>query len=112
MGVARTVEPRDFETPLFDSIQRDLFAIGGQLAAPDPAKVAKALTKAQIDSDRVAALERAIDRAEAGLPALATFGLPGGAPKAAPSPLPRTAVPLSEPAASPLRDHRALSRAT
>ena len=96
IGLARSVEPRDFETPLFESIQRDLFAIGGQLSAPDPVKVAKALTKAQIDSDRVAALERAIDRAEAGLPALASFVLPGGSPKAAALHLARTVCRRAE----------------
>src|SRR5437867_1587057 len=83
IGAARAIEPQDFETPLLESIQRDLFSIGGQLAAPDPAKVAKALAKAAIDRARVAALERAIDAAAAGLPPLESFVLPAGSPKAA-----------------------------
>ncbi len=96
IGVARAVEPRDFETPLLESIQRDLFAIGGQLAAPDPAKVAKALAKAAIDGARVAALERAIDAAEAGLPPLESFILPAGSPKAAALHLARTVCRRAE----------------
>ena len=96
IGVARAVEPRDFETPLLESIQRDLFAIGGQLAAPDPAKVAKALAKAAIDGDRVRALERAIDAAESGLPPLETFILPAGSPKAAALHLARTVCRRAE----------------
>ncbi|HZH39787.1 MAG TPA: ATP:cob(I)alamin adenosyltransferase, partial [Gemmatimonadales bacterium] len=46
IGLARTFEPVAFEDGLLQDIQRDLFAIGGQLASPDPAKVAKALMKA------------------------------------------------------------------
>ena len=84
IGVARAIEPQDFEAPLLESIQRDLFSIGGQLAAPDPAKVAKALAKA------------AIDAAEAGLPPLESFVLPGGSPKAAALHLARTVCRRAE----------------
>ncbi len=83
LGAALAAAPAEFEAALLESIQRDLFAIGGQLASPDPAKVAKALAKAQIDERRIAALEAAIDRATAELPPLAAFVLPGGTPKAA-----------------------------
>jgi len=96
IGVARSVEPQDFETALLESIQRDLFAIGGQLAAPDPAKVAKALSKAVIDDARVTVLERAIDAAEAGLPPLQSFVLPGGSAKAAALHLARTVCRRAE----------------
>ena len=96
IGVARSVEPQDFETALLESIQRDLFAIGGQLAAPDPVKVAKALAKAAIDGARVAVLERAIDAAEAGLPPLQSFVLPGGSAKAAALHLARTVCRRAE----------------
>ena len=96
IGLARALEPRDFEAPLLESIQRDLFAIGGQLAAPDPVKVAKALAKAAIDAGRVNALERAIDAAEAGLAPLEHFVLPAGTPKAAALHLARTVCRRAE----------------
>jgi cob(I)alamin adenosyltransferase len=83
IGVAVALEPPAFARDLLESIQRDLFAIGGQLATPDPAKVARALSKAMLDDSRTAALEQAIDRAEAGLPPLERFILPGGTQKAA-----------------------------
>jgi acetolactate synthase-1/2/3 large subunit len=43
LGLVRATEPTNFFDPLLQAIQRDLFAIGGQLAAPDPGAVAKAL---------------------------------------------------------------------
>src|SRR6478672_11096617 len=54
IGVARATEPVGFFDRLLESVQRDLFAIGGQLATPDPAKVAKALEKADLSEARVA----------------------------------------------------------
>jgi cob(I)alamin adenosyltransferase len=83
IGVALATPPPDLEPELLDAIQRDLFAIGGQLASPDPAKVAKALAKARLDDARVVALEAAIDRADREIPPLTAFVLPGGTPKAA-----------------------------
>jgi cob(I)alamin adenosyltransferase len=59
-------------------IQRDLFALGAQLADPGerlPAKV----TKAIVSDDDVARLERAIDRFDTELPPLRKFILAGGA---------------------------------
>jgi cob(I)alamin adenosyltransferase len=82
IGVARAHAPPEFADALLRSIQRDLFAIGGQLASPDPAKVAAALAKAALGDERVAALEEAIDSAEAALVPLDGFILPGGTPKA------------------------------
>jgi len=83
IGVARALDPTALGDALLDDIQRDLFAIGGQLASPEPAKVAKALAKAALSDERVAALERAIDSTEATLSPLDGFILPGGTPKAA-----------------------------
>ena len=83
IGLARALEPTALDDRLLDGIQRDLFAIGGQLASPEPAKVAKALAKAALSDERVVALERAIDSTEATLAPLAGFILPGGTPKAA-----------------------------
>lgn len=83
LGVVRAAAPTDFFDPLFESIQRDLFSIGGHLATPDPDKVRAALAKAELQADRVGEFERAIDAADAELAPLRAFILPGGTPKAA-----------------------------
>ena len=96
IGLARAFEPVAFEDGLLQDIQRDLFAIGGQLASPDPAKVAKALMKAALSEERVTELERAIDSAESSLAPLKGFILPGGTPKAAALHLARTVCRRAE----------------
>lgn len=59
------------------SIQRDLFAVGAQLA--DPAeRIADRVTKAAIADAEVERLERLIDRLDAELPPLRRFILAGG----------------------------------
>jgi cob(I)alamin adenosyltransferase len=58
-------------------IQRDLFAVGAQLADPD-ARRKDAEQKTAIPDTRIEELERAIDAAEATLPPLRAFILPGG----------------------------------
>jgi len=64
------------DAPLLE-LQRDLFALGAQLA--DPAdKIAERVTKAALGNDDVARLERTIDRLETQLPPLRRFILPGG----------------------------------
>lgn len=63
-------------------IQRDLFAIGAELA--DPAdKIADRVTKAAVGDDDVERLERLIDRLEGDVPPLRRFILPGGTPAGA-----------------------------
>ena len=96
IGLARAFEPVAFGDGLLQDIQRDLFAIGGQLASPTPEKVAKALAKATLGETRVAALEAAIDATEAHLSPLKGFILPGGAPKAAALHLARTVCRRAE----------------
>lgn len=96
IGLARALEPAVLEDALLQAVQRDLFAIGGQLASPEPAKVAKALVKAALEQGRVAALEAAIDSAESALPRLEGFILPGGTPKAAALHLARTVCRRAE----------------
>jgi len=64
------------------SIQKDLFAIGAQLADPSH-KVAARRAKAAVTAAHVRRLERAIDAREGKLPALRSFVLPGGTPAAA-----------------------------
>lgn len=83
LGAVLACAPAAFEADLLEAVQRDLHAIGGRLASPDPEKVAKALRKAVLPEDRIAALETAIDAADAELPPLAAFVLQGGTPKAA-----------------------------
>lgn len=83
LGVVRATPPVDFHDALFDRIQRDLFAIGGQLATPRPDKVKAALEKAALAPERIPEFEAAIDAADRELPPLVAFILPGGSPKAA-----------------------------
>lgn len=59
---------------LMREIQCDLFAIGAELATPEPDKSGMRL----LDEDRTAALEQWIDLAESGLKPLENFILPGG----------------------------------
>lgn len=83
VGLARTTEPRDLADELLTVIQRDLFAIGGALATPEPDRVgAVQRAKVAVAAERIAALEAAIDAAEAELPPLTAFILPGGTVKA------------------------------
>jgi len=96
IGVVRATSPSDFHDALLQSIERDLFAIGGHLATPDPDKVAKALEKASLSQERVDAFERAIDAADAVLPPLRAFVLPAGTPKAAALHLARTVCRRTE----------------
>jgi cob(I)alamin adenosyltransferase len=64
------------------AIQRDLFALGAQLA--DPAdKLAPRVVKAVIDDEHVVRLERLIDRLDAEVPPLRRFILAGGTPAGA-----------------------------
>ena len=83
VGLARATAPVDFEDSLLQTIQRDLFTVGAELATPDPARLAKALGGPPLGDAEVTALEQAIDRLDAGLPPLKAFILPGGAPKGA-----------------------------
>jgi cob(I)alamin adenosyltransferase len=79
LGLARA---QHVDPPIDDEIrhlQRDLFALGAQLA--DPAhKIAARVTKAVIGDADVTRLEELIDRLEAELPPLRRFILAGGTP--------------------------------
>jgi cob(I)alamin adenosyltransferase len=90
LGVVRATAPVDFFDGLLESVQRDLFALGGQLATPDPERVSSALEKAALSDARVTEFERAIDAADQELPPLRAFVLPAGTPKAAAFHLART----------------------
>ena len=82
LGLARasSIDP-DLAAEL-EQLQRDLFALGAQLA--DPAEqIAARVTKAALADEEVTRLERLIDRMEAELPPLRRFILAGGAPAGA-----------------------------
>ena len=96
LGMVRATPPHDFMDALLESIQRDLFAIGGHLATPDPAKVRAALDKASVPVDRITQFEHAIDDADRELPPLRAFVLPGGTSKAAILHLARTVCRRAE----------------
>ncbi len=81
VGVART-HADDALSQLLEAVQRDLFAIGAQVADPR-AQVASRKEKAALAAERIVALERAIDEREAQMPPLTAFILPGGTPLAA-----------------------------
>ena len=98
IGLAMALDPRTFCRELLETVQRDLFTIGAQLATPDPDKLHKALSRsgAALGDSDVAALEHAIDSHEAQLEPLKNFILPGGAPKAAALHLARTVCRRAE----------------
>ena len=96
IGLARALEPREFEDALLQAIQRDLFSIGAVLATPDPARLIKALGGPGIADPAVAQLEAAIDRHEATLPPLKDFILPGGSRKGAALHMARTVCRRAE----------------
>jgi len=96
LGIVRAAPPPELFDAELTAIQRDLFALGGQLATPDPERVRKALEKAELSPARVSEFERAIDAAEAELPPLRAFILPAGAPKAAALHLARTVCRRAE----------------
>ena len=80
---------------LLVQIQRDLFALGAQLA--DPAdRIADRVTKAGLGDDDVARLEQAIDQYETELPPLQRFILAGGSPEGSALHLARTVCRRAE----------------
>lgn len=97
IGLARTLEPTDLADELLAAVQRDLFAIGGTLATPNPDRLKQEVRERMaLDAGRVAALEKAIDDADAKLAPLTAFVLPGGSPKAAALHLARTVCRRAE----------------
>ncbi len=80
---------------LLASIQRDLFAVGTQLADVRKDK-GKDMEKAALPPQRVTDLERAIDRFEEELPPLKRFILPGGCETGARMHLARTVCRRAE----------------
>ena len=97
IGLARGVPPNDIAAPLLEAIQRDLFAIGGALATPAPAKIKSSKReKLVVPPTRVLMLEKAIDEVMKQLPPLKAFVLPAGTAKAASLHYARTVVRRAE----------------
>jgi cob(I)alamin adenosyltransferase len=90
LGFAASLEPQAFDAAFLDTIQRDLFTIGAELASPDPAKAP------HIGEPQIGMLEHMIDGHEAKLTPLKNFILPGGTPKAAAFHLARTVCRRAE----------------
>jgi cob(I)alamin adenosyltransferase len=82
LGLVRASHPDPASDDALLQIQRDLFALGAQLADPGD-KLAARVTKAVIGDDHVVRLEALIDRLEETLPPLRRFILAGGTPAGA-----------------------------
>jgi cob(I)alamin adenosyltransferase len=94
VGLARALGVVADVDAVLGAVQNDLFRLGAELASA-PGHEAK-LKLRLLDADDTARLERAIDAAEAGLPPLAVFILPGGSPGAAALHVARTACRRAE----------------
>jgi len=90
VGFAASLEPQDFDAAFLQTIQRDLFTIGAELASPDRSKAPN------IGEPQIGMLEHMIDGHEAKLEPLKNFILPGGTPKAAAFHLARTVCRRAE----------------
>ncbi len=95
IGAARAfVEARDVDAALA-AIQKDLFAVGAQLADPKY-DVAKRKEKTKITEERIVEFEKLIDGWEEKLPPLKNFIVPAGAKGASMLHLARTVCRRSE----------------
>lgn len=79
LGVVLAAQPEPQLRKLLLEVQRDLFALGAQLADPS-ARIGEKKAKAAIGAEHVSRLEAAIDERETQLPPLRAFILPGGSP--------------------------------
>ena len=79
LGLVRSQGGEAGGDTLLAQVQRDLFALGAQLADPQ-ARVGGRKPKAAVTPAHVKRLEDAIDAAQQSLPPLKAFVLPGGSP--------------------------------
>jgi cob(I)alamin adenosyltransferase len=82
IGLARAIGANGPLDPVLAQIQRDVFALGAQLADPGD-RLAPRVTKAFLTDADVTRVEGLIDQLEAELPPLRRFILAGGTPAAA-----------------------------
>jgi cob(I)alamin adenosyltransferase len=97
LGVAAAASGREEVRERLGRIQHDLFALGALLSTPPPAEgrtTPKALPEPPLP--RIREMEAWIDEADAELPELHAFILPGGAPAAAALHLARTVCRRAE----------------
>lgn len=85
LGVARVASANADVAAMIQAVQRELFVVGGELAAPGETRVVVA-----VGTNEIARLEEGIDRMTEPLPALRAFILPGGTSAAAHIHLART----------------------
>ncbi len=95
LGIVRSHQPGAELDSLLARIQRDLFALGAQLADP-ASRIADRVTKAALGPEDVTRLEGWIDEIEAGLPPLGRFIHAGGVPAGAALHLARTVCRRAE----------------
>jgi cob(I)alamin adenosyltransferase len=95
LGVARAFGLAPWIDGCLDRIQIDLFAVGAALADPS-SRVSSRITRARLEPEATARLERWIDEADASLPALSRFLVPGGTTGAATLHLARTVCRRAE----------------
>jgi cob(I)alamin adenosyltransferase len=98
LGMARAHDADAPRRDLLHAVQKDLFALGAQLADPQAA-IGSRKKKAAVTTAQVERLERAIDERQDVLPPLQAFILPGGVPLAAFLHLARTVCRRAERAA-------------
>jgi cob(I)alamin adenosyltransferase len=82
LGLARAHGADPAVRALLHDVQKDLFALGAQLADPE-ARIGSRKQKAAVTPAHIEVLERAIDERQAAMPPLQAFLLPGGVPVAA-----------------------------
>jgi len=95
LGVIRAGDLDPDLDAMLGRIQRDLFALGAQLADPSH-RIASRVEKASLMEDDVARLEGWIDTLDAALPKLRHFVLAGGSPTGARLHLARTVCRRAE----------------
>jgi cob(I)alamin adenosyltransferase len=92
LGMAIAAGPGEDLGVLLARLQNELFAVGAQLATPQPEQHGTRM----IEESHVEALEKEIDRYQEQLPELKQFILPGGSPAAATLHLARTVCRRAE----------------
>lgn len=83
LGWSLTVVADPSSKERLEAVQHDLFALGSALATPPPAEGRRSPVTPDLPVRRVEEMERWIDEADAVLPPLKAFVLPGGSPSAA-----------------------------
>lgn len=94
LGMVRAAGPGPEIDQVLERVQHHLFDLGAELATPPGSPAASHVPR--VASGWVEALEKDIDRFDAGLPPLRAFILPGGTPAAALLHLARTVARRAE----------------